>query len=190
MASKSKNKGKNFERKICLLLTEIFGEKFIRVPTSGAFTGGKNIKRLEELDSRQQTFMTGDIIPPSPYDVINFECKHYKLFPWRKVLNGKTSSAMLDKWIKEASQAVPFYKQTWFLIFKTNRKPETIVYPESFSTVWKGKVKELYSYTTREGIKVLLCPLKDFLEANKDYITQFCQKLNRFKDREGIEDVL
>ena len=42
MASPQKTKGKSYENAKAKFLTEIFSEKFIRVPTSGAFLGGKN----------------------------------------------------------------------------------------------------------------------------------------------------
>ena len=42
MPSPQKVKGKSFENAKAKFLTEIYGEKFIRVPTSGAFLGGQN----------------------------------------------------------------------------------------------------------------------------------------------------
>ena len=45
MPSPQKVKGKSFENSKAKFLTEIFGEKFIRVPTSGAFLGGQNYDR-------------------------------------------------------------------------------------------------------------------------------------------------
>ena len=40
--SKSKNKGKTFEREVCKILKEIYEDNFERVPHSGAFVGGQN----------------------------------------------------------------------------------------------------------------------------------------------------
>ena len=37
--SKSKNKGKTYEREVANFLTELYGESFTRVPYSGAFVG-------------------------------------------------------------------------------------------------------------------------------------------------------
>jgi len=45
MPSKSKNKGSSFERDIAKLLSETFGESFIRVTNSGAYIGGKYRKK-------------------------------------------------------------------------------------------------------------------------------------------------
>ena len=42
MTSKSKTKGKSWERDVCNFLTELYNDSFIRVPNSGAYVGGKN----------------------------------------------------------------------------------------------------------------------------------------------------
>ena len=50
MASKSKNKGKGFEREVCKILGEIYDDNFERVPHSGAFVGGR--VHLRKIKSR------------------------------------------------------------------------------------------------------------------------------------------
>ena len=42
MSSKSKNKGNNWEREVANNLSTLYKESFIRVPSSGAYVGGKN----------------------------------------------------------------------------------------------------------------------------------------------------
>ena len=42
MVSKSKAKGKSWERDVCNFLSELYHDSFIRVPNSGAYVGGKN----------------------------------------------------------------------------------------------------------------------------------------------------
>ena len=49
MPSPQKVKGKSFENAKAKFLTEIYGEKFIRVPTSGAFLGGQNYDRRHTM---------------------------------------------------------------------------------------------------------------------------------------------
>ena len=49
MSSKSKNKGKSFEREIANFLSETYSDSFTRVPDSGAFTGGKNAFRSKSI---------------------------------------------------------------------------------------------------------------------------------------------
>ena len=56
MANKNKTKGKNFERQICELFTKTYGVNFQRVPNSGAFVGGLNTKRYENLTNEQVLF--------------------------------------------------------------------------------------------------------------------------------------
>ena len=45
MTSKSKSKGKSWERDVCVFLSKLYNDSFIRVPNSGAYTGGKKIGR-------------------------------------------------------------------------------------------------------------------------------------------------
>ena len=47
--TKSKNKGKTYERELANFLTNLYKEKFTRVPYSGAFVGGSNIIRINDL---------------------------------------------------------------------------------------------------------------------------------------------
>ena len=53
MTSKSKTKGKSWERDVCLFLSELYNQSFIRVPGSGAFIGGSNQFRKETLSDEQ-----------------------------------------------------------------------------------------------------------------------------------------
>ena len=61
MASPQKVKGKSYENAKAKFLTEIFDQKFIRVPTSGAFLGGKNYERRLEMTEGQVMAFKGDI---------------------------------------------------------------------------------------------------------------------------------
>ena len=78
MASPQKVKGKSYENAKAKFLTEIFDQKFIRVPTSGAFLGGKNYERRLEMTEGQVMAFKGDIIPPDDWKYFNCECKFYK----------------------------------------------------------------------------------------------------------------
>ena len=40
MSSKSKAKGSGWERDVCQTLSELYDDNFMRVPNSGAYTGG------------------------------------------------------------------------------------------------------------------------------------------------------
>ena len=87
MPSPQKVKGKSFENAKAKFLTEIFGEKFIRVPTSGAFLGGQNYDRRHSMTQGQVMAFKGDIIPPDNWLYFNCECKFYKDFKFHLLLN-------------------------------------------------------------------------------------------------------
>ena len=100
MSSKSKNKGKRYERQVALLLSNIFGDSFIRVPNSGAFVGGKNAVRRSQLTDNQNKTFKGDIIPPDNFNLI-IECKNYEKISGglSGMIRGK--SIQINKWLKE-----------------------------------------------------------------------------------------
>ena len=77
MASPQKVKGKSYENAKAKFLTDIFGQTFIRVPTSGAFLGGKNYDRRLDMSDGQVMAFKGDIIPPDDWKFFNCECKFY-----------------------------------------------------------------------------------------------------------------
>ena len=129
MPSKSKAKGNNFERDVAKHLTEVFGENFTRVPTSGAMTGGMNEAVLERLTRSQQLLLEGDIIPPDSLYRMKIECKSLKTFSFSKLF---TENKMLDSWIKQARSR----KKVWFLIFKIN------------------DIREVKTEINKEGIRV------------------------------------
>ena len=155
MSSKSKNKGKGFEREIANHLSKVFGLNFERVPYSGAFTGGKNIVRAETLTEEQRLMFDGDISPPKELGRFTFECKARKEIPFHQLF---TSCAEMDSWIEQAQMK----DKWWFLIFKPNRKGCYIVYDE--------KIK----YDTRHQVMYYkgctITSMNDFFEDNKDML--------------------
>lgn len=115
MPSKSKNKGNVFERQVATELTEIFGYNFERVPNSGAFVGGKNNVRYNQLSKSQQLIYEGDILVPDEIDHLKIECKNYGDFAFHQLWS---ENKTLDSWIEQAWSDV----KTWFLIFKITRR--------------------------------------------------------------------
>ena len=129
MSSKSKTKGKSWERDVCLFLSELYNDSFIRVPNSGAYTGGKNEHRKEYLTDEQIKLSRGDIIPPHKF--VNFvaECKNYADFPFHQLVStGRV--ALLDSWIDQV-EADSEEKDTWLLFIKITRKGTFVLYPVS-----------------------------------------------------------
>ena len=53
MTSKSKAKGSSWERDVCQTLSELYDDNFMRVPNSGAYTGGMNAHRKDVLTTEQ-----------------------------------------------------------------------------------------------------------------------------------------
>jgi Holliday junction resolvase len=114
MPNNNKIKGNNSERELAKILTEVFGKPFLRVPTSGAMTGGKNQIRTSNMEPGQIKSFSGDIICPDGWN-LSIECKSCKSFPFH-MLTGNQPIAILDKWIEQAS-----ISDSWLLCFKVNR---------------------------------------------------------------------
>ena len=95
--SKSKNKGKGFEREVCNILSEIYQDNFERVPYSGAFVGGINAARKSTLTENQIKAFKGDVIPPDDWKYFNCECKNYADFPFHKLLQEKPMKAQFGR---------------------------------------------------------------------------------------------
>ena len=99
MPSPSKTKGNTFERAMADFLTQLYGEKFMRAPGSGAYIGGKNTHRKEFLHEGQIRTFKGDIIPGENFSRFNAECKSYQDFPFHQLFSG--SVRILDSWIQQ-----------------------------------------------------------------------------------------
>lgn len=98
MPSPQKTKGKGYENAVAKFLTDTYGEKFLRVPTSGAFLGGANFHRRHTMTEGQVRSFKGDIIPPDSWSKFNCECKFYKDFNFHQLYS---ESKILDRWIAE-----------------------------------------------------------------------------------------
>lgn len=126
MSSKSKTKGNNFERDVAKQLTEIYGKTFTRVPNSGAFVGGLNSARKENLSETQTKIYKGDLIPPDDFPCLVLECKFYKDFPFHFLPQGK-DIILLDEWIKQVRECCDI-DDFWVIWLKVNRKGEYIIW--------------------------------------------------------------
>jgi hypothetical protein len=132
MGSKSKNKGKSWEREFATFLSDLYGESFIRVPHSGAYIGGKNSSRKEFLHEGQIRSMKGDITPPADWKHFNVECKSYSEFPFHQLFTeGKIG--LLEAWINQTLDAADEGDFS-FIVMKFNRKGKFICFPLHFLT--------------------------------------------------------
>ena len=125
--NKSKTKGKSWERDVCIFLSELYNQSFIRVPNSGAFVGGKNEFRKETLSPEQIKLSRGDIIPPLNYPYFLAECKNYAEFPFHLLVTN-SSIALLDSWIEQVEHDVTNDNDLWILFIKITRKGSYVLY--------------------------------------------------------------
>ena len=132
MANKNKNKGKRGESAICDMLSKVFGLSFMRVFTSGAFFGGKNIDKFSKFTKQQQDLNEGDIVVPEELNHFSIECKNYKDFPFHALFTGKCGP--LDTWIKQASHT---NKPCWLLFFKITFKNTYVCHLREYGLITK-----------------------------------------------------
>lgn len=134
MGAKSKTKGKTFEREVATHLSKLYEDSFTRVPDSGAFTGGKNAVRKQQLSENQIRAHKGDIIPPDEWKLFNCEAKSYADFPFHHLLINKTIP-LLEDWISQTLQAAD-NGDCNIIAMKFNRKGRFLAFmmPENFET--------------------------------------------------------
>lgn len=118
--SASKNKGKTWEREVAKFLSTTYGESFMRVFGSGAFTGGMNQHRLKTLSQNQIQSNRGDISPPDSWINLNVECKFYADFTFHQLFDNKPI-LMLETWIDQCMEVAKSEDFT-AIFMKFNRK--------------------------------------------------------------------
>lgn len=128
MGKNVKAKGNNGERKIAEFLTNLYGQKFTRVPNSGAFIGGANAFRRINMDAGQIAIFKADLIPPSNMRKLVIESKFYKDFPFYNLVKNN-DIPVLDKWIAQAKDSIDD-GDLWFVIFRINRKGSFAVFDQ------------------------------------------------------------
>jgi Holliday junction resolvase len=155
MANRNKNKGKRGEVEFVKVLNDTFGLNFQRVPNSGAFLGGKNVCRYDEMTDSQKLLHDGDIIVPNELKNFSIECKNYNNLSFHQLFFGKCSQ--LDTWIKQASHTK---KTFWLLFIKITRKGTFVCYPKTYKF---DKSDNYFIYKNKFCIE----DVKIFLEKNK-----------------------
>lgn len=126
MPSKSKTKGNSWELDVAKFLTETYNETFLRVPSSGAFVGGKNSGRKVLLDQAQLQSKKGDIHPPQTWKHLNIECKNYSEFPFHQLWYADVK--ILDSWIAQQKE-VEDPGDLNLILIKISRKEKWVVFP-------------------------------------------------------------
>ena len=156
MPSAAKQKGNAWERDVAKDLSETFNENFIRVPNSGAYTGGANVFRIDQLTEQQKRMMDGDIMVPPCLSRYKIECKNYKAFDFHQLFN---ENKTLDKWIKQAE-----FGLLCFLFIKVTRKGSFILFRKEISKHFS--YKNYLSYKD----KYVITDYKEFWQENADAI--------------------
>jgi hypothetical protein len=117
MAVNGKAKGNRGELDCTKILDERFGKgKFKRVPMSGAFTGGMNRFKTENISEEAKGILSGDIMTPKEFK-FSIEHKNYSKLEFWDLFN---SSSDLFKWMEQCEGDAEFAKKYPMLIVKIN----------------------------------------------------------------------
>ena len=162
MPSTAKQKGNAWEREVAKDLSETFNENFIRVPNSGAYTGGANFHRLDRLTEDQKRMMDADIMVPPCMSKFKIECKSYKTFEYHQLF---TDNKTLNKWIEQAESGT-----YWFLVIKVTRKGSYILFPVELSHYFR--FNNFLRYTN----KYIIISYTDFWKNNASTIRELNTK--------------
>jgi Holliday junction resolvase len=169
MPSPSKTKGNSFERQTADFLTELYNEKFIRAPGSGAYIGGKNTHRKQLLHDGQIRNFKGDIVPGENFPKLNVECKSYKDFPFHQLFSGHVK--ILESWIEQCMTAADDGDFN-IILMKFNRKGTYVAVELSNSNL------QLVRYINYGSVKYGHWAIMDhdtFWELNSDIVRKLCR---------------
>jgi Holliday junction resolvase len=162
--SPSKNKGKSWERDFANFLSELYGASFIRVPSSGAYVGGKNAVRKTFLHESQIRAAKGDIVPPGDWKHFNCEAKNYGDFPFHQLTKGNVN--ILETWIEQCLSAADPGDYS-FLVIKVTHKGTYIVSPQ-LPQIIPGSY--YFSYKSNNHGSWYLIDYETFWKNNKDTV--------------------
>lgn len=160
-----KKKGNEWERTVAKLLSDVFDEPFIRVPTSGAMTGGKNWKRKENMTAGQIKSFAGDIIPPDDYHV-SIECKSSGLFTFKRMFH--PNHALLEGWLQQTRHDAG--NTFWLLCLQISGNGTYAVLPRTVETASLN----LGHYFVHKDVYMTL--LNPFLTNNRDALRDIFKK--------------
>lgn len=173
MSSKSKNKGKGYERQVAHFLSDLYQESFVRVPNSGAYVGGANAVRTQNLSEEQTRAFKGDIIPGPSFKKLVVECKNYADFPFHK-LAFNLQIKQLDDWIQQSKDCCQD-GDFWILCVKITNKISFVLWDNDICTI---------PYTLEYG------GWSKESDGEDDYTPQYAvREFNDFWENEGGESV-
>lgn len=171
MTSPSKAKGNSFERQTADFLTNLYGEKFIRAPGSGAYVGGKNTHRKQLLHEGQIRNFKGDIVPGQSFPKFNAECKSYKDFPFHQLFQG--SCKILDGWIDQCMDVAD--EGDFNIIFMKFNRKGTYVAVQAQPNQTSLFFTRHFNYATGKHGHWFIMDYDLFWELNADAVAQLCK---------------
>lgn len=136
----SKKKGNNNENECKKILNERFDGVaiFQRTPNSGAFVGGQNFYRKEQLNEEQNLLFVGDLYCNRKDLKFTIEHKAYAEASFWDLFN---DSSDLHDWMKQAQHDADSVGKKPMLVVKYNNK-KRIVYVHDYIT----KTKPIFSH--------------------------------------------
>jgi hypothetical protein len=171
MTSASKNKGNAFERQTADFLTQLYGERFMRAPGSGAYIGGKNTHRKQTLHEGQIRTFKGDIIPGESFPRFNAECKSYQDFPFHQLFTG--SARILDGWIQQCLDVAD--PGDFNIIFMKFNRKGTFVAVQAQPNTSPLHFTRHFNYTAGLHGHWMIMDHELFWELNADVVKDICR---------------
>jgi hypothetical protein len=167
MPSPQKAKGSGFEREVAKYLTDTYGETFIRnISGSGAYVGGTNNFRKQNLTEAQIRHAKGDVVPPESFPLFNAECKFYGDFGFHQLLD---SSTQLDTWLNQLMDAADPHDLN-ILFFKINRRGKYVAVQAIHH--WNLQCSHSRYLSSRHG-EWMIYSFENFFKLNTDNLRYF-----------------
>lgn len=171
MTSPSKAKGNSFERQTADFLTNLYGEKFIRAPGSGAYVGGKNTHRKQMLHEGQIRNFKGDIVPGQSFPKMNAECKSYKEFPFHQLFQGEVK--LLESWIDQCMDVAD--EGDFNIIFMKFNRKGTYVAIQAQPNQTDLFFTRHFNYASKKHSHWFIMDHDLFFELNADTVKELCK---------------
>ena len=171
MTSPSKAKGNSFERQTADFLTNLYGEKCIRAPGSGAYVGGKNTHRKQMLHEGQIRNFKGDIVPGQSFPKMNAECKSYKEFPFHQLFSGEVK--LLESWIDQCMDVAD--EGDFNIIFMKFNRKGTYVAIQAQPNQTDLFFTRHFNYASKKHSHWFIMDHDLFFELNADTVKALCK---------------
>ena len=138
----------------------------MRVPNSGAYTGGQNAHRRANMTEGQIRHMKGDIVPPDNWNHFNCECKNYAEFPFHRLLYN-APIPLLEDWFAQIMDAADPGDLN-MLFMKITRVGKFV----AFNVSQPFLTHRHLDYTDATGLVWRITEFDSFFELNRDAVEQ------------------